>query len=170
LLMQSHSFFLGGVTMIFYGDEVGYTNDYTYLNEEGKSYDNRWMHRPNIDWEKNKRIDTKGTIEERIFSGTQHLLSLRKKLSVVADHSNITWLTPHNIHIAAYMRDYGDKRIFCVFNFCAEVAFLTWFAFKEKNPAPARLYDHWSKTYLTVGGDHEYLIMEPYSFYILEPQ
>ena len=28
--MQAHSFFLGGVPMIFYGDEVGYTNDYSY--------------------------------------------------------------------------------------------------------------------------------------------
>lgn len=170
LLMQAHSFFLGGVPMIFYGDEVGYTNDYAYLNEEGKSYDNRWMHRPIIDWEKNRRIDTNGSIEEQIFSGTQHLLSLRKKLTVVADHSNITWLTPHNAHIAAYMRDFNDKRIFCVFNFCASTSYLTWFTFKEKNPAPARLYDHWSKQYLTVGPDHEYLIMEPYSFYILEPQ
>jgi amylosucrase len=73
LLMQAHCFFLGGAPMIFYGDEVGYTNDYSYLEDKGKSYDNRWMHRPIINWEKNKRIDIKGAIEERIFSGTQHL-------------------------------------------------------------------------------------------------
>jgi amylosucrase len=170
LMMQAHSFFLGGVPMIFYGDEVGYTNDYSYLEDEGKSYDNRWMHRPVIDWNKNKRIDEAGSIEQRIFLGTQHLLSLRKKISVVADHSNITWLTPHNVHVAAYMRDYDGRRMFFVFNFCADVVYLTWFAFKEKNPAPVRLYDHWSKQYLTVGGDHEYLIMEPYTFYVLEPQ
>ena len=46
LLMQSLSFFVGGLPMIFYGDEVGYVNDYTYLDDTGKSYDNRWMHRP----------------------------------------------------------------------------------------------------------------------------
>ena len=51
LLMQSLSFFIGGLPMIFYGDELGYTNDYSYLQDEGKSYDNRWMHRPVIDWE-----------------------------------------------------------------------------------------------------------------------
>ena len=27
--MQAMSFFIGGVPMIFYGDEVGYTNDYS---------------------------------------------------------------------------------------------------------------------------------------------
>ena len=63
--MQAHSFFLGGVPMLFYGDEVGYTNDYSYLDDEGKSYDNRWMHRPMT-----KTRTTK--ICERI-SGTDHI-------------------------------------------------------------------------------------------------
>lgn len=168
LMMQAHSFFLGGVPMIFYGDEVGYTNDYSYLQDEGKSYDNRWMHRPVIDWKKNELTAAKGTVEEQIFTGIQHLLSLRRKLPIIADHSNITWLSPHNIHVAAYMRDFDDKRMFFVFNFSAETAFLTWYAFREKNPAPARLYDHWSKQYLTVGADNEYLVLEPYTFYVLE--
>ena len=54
-----------------------------------KSYDNRWMHRPVIDWEKNKKINKKGSVEQRIFSATQQLIALRKKLPVVADHSNL---------------------------------------------------------------------------------
>ena len=53
LLMQAMSFFIGGIPMLFYGDEVGYTNDYSYLDDSAKSYDNRWMHRPLIDWTKN---------------------------------------------------------------------------------------------------------------------
>ena len=64
LLMQAHSFFLGGLPMVFYGDELGYTNDYSYLQDPGKSYDNRWMHRPVIDWKKNERISEEGTISE----------------------------------------------------------------------------------------------------------
>ena len=53
ILMQAQSFLLGGIPIIFYGDEVGYENDYSYLKDAGKSYDNRWMHRPIIDWKKN---------------------------------------------------------------------------------------------------------------------
>src|SRR4029079_8229897 len=98
IVMQACSFFIGGLPMIFYGDEVGYTNDYSYLDDPGKSYDSRWMHRPVINWDKNKNIDVPGTIEHRIFSSTQKLLSIRRKLDVIADKSNLTWLTPHNIH------------------------------------------------------------------------
>jgi len=67
LLMQAHSFFLGGVPVIFYGDEAAYSNDYSYLDDSGKSYDNRWMHRPVINWAKNERRKEKGTPEQRIF-------------------------------------------------------------------------------------------------------
>ena len=170
LMMQALSFFIGGVPMIFYGDELGYTNDYSYLDDAGKSYDNRWMHRPIIHWDKNALTNTDGTIEQRIFSGTQHLISVRKKLAVVADHKNLTWLTPYNIHIAAYMRSNADTSLYCLFNFSNAPAYLTWYAFKEHGNAPAKLYDHWSKEYFTVGMDHEYLIIEPYGFHLFEAQ
>ena len=169
LLMQAQSFFIGGLPMIFYGDELGYTNDYSYLQDAGKSYDNRWMHRPVIDWQKNKKIDVEGTIEQRIFSSTQQLISIRKKIDVVADYKNLNWLTPHNIHIAGYLRSSTDKKLYCLFNFSNEAAYLTWFAFKEHGAAPKKLYDHWQNKYYDVGYNHEFLIIEPYSFCLLEP-
>ena len=168
LLMQAHSFFLGGVPMLFYGDEVGYTNDYSYLQEEGKSYDNRWMHRPVIDWNKNKKAKEKGTTEEIIFSATKKLLSIRGQLQVAADHSNLVWLTPHNIHVAGYLRQKNEQRLFCVFNFSNEPAFLTWYAFKEKGNPPVTLYDHWTKKTYEVGQDHEFFVLPPYGFALLE--
>lgn len=169
LLMQAHSFFLGGVPMIFYGDELGYTNDYSYLNDTGKSYDNRWMHRPVIDWVKNKNITKKGSIEERIFSGTQKLIATRKKLSIVADHTNLKWMTPHNIHVAGFVRSLGDDKLFCIFNFSSKPSYLTWYAFKEQNPGSSQLFDHWKEKIYTIGEDRTYLVIEPYEFLLLEP-
>ncbi len=170
LLMQAHSFFIGGVPMIFYGDEVGYTNDYSYLNDEGKNYDNRWMHRPIIDWQKNKNIDVEGTIENKIFSSTQKLIELRKKLSVVADYKNLIWLTPHNIHVAGYLRHAINKKLYCLFNFSNAPAYVTWYAFKEHGTAAKKLHDHWENKTYDVGADNEFLIIKPYSFCLLEQQ
>lgn len=168
LLMQAHTFFMGGVPMIFYGDETGYTNDYSYLQDAGKSYDNRWMHRPVIDWNKNKRIETAGTIENKIFTGIQKLISIRNRIAAFADHKNITWLTPHNIHVAGYLRTDGDQKIYCLFNFSNQPAFITWFIFKEHGPVALKLYDHWQEKEYTIGDDYDYLIIEPYGFCILE--
>jgi len=168
IMMQAHSFFLGGVPVIFYGDEAGYTNDYSYQLDPGKNYDNRWMQRPVIDWNKNKKVNESGTIEERVFSATKKLITIRKKLSVVADMKNLTWLTPHNIHVAGYLRAYEDKKLYCVFNFSDKASYLTWFAFKEHGNYSSKLYDHWTEKELSVGADNEYLIIEPYGFHLLE--
>jgi len=168
LMMQAHSFFIGGVPMLFYGDELGYTNDYSYLNDTGKAYDNRWMHRPIINWDKNKKIDEEGSIEERIFSGTKRLIGIRSKLEIVSDFKNLSWLHPHNIHVAGYLRSYNDSKLYCVFNFTAEPTFLTWFAFKQHGPVSEKLFDHWSGNEFSIGYDNEYLILEPYSFHLFE--
>ncbi|WP_394767551.1 amylosucrase [Ferruginibacter sp.] len=168
ILMQACSFFIGGLPMLFYGDEVGYTNDYSYLSNPAKNYDNRWMHRPVIDWNKNNNIEMEGSSEQRIFKATQQLISLRKKLSMVADLSNLTWLTPYNIHVAGFLRQKEDQRLFCFFNFKNEVAFVDWQAVKEKGNPPIVLYDHWNQQEHLVGRDQEFLIIEPYSFCLLE--
>ncbi len=169
LLMQAHSFFIGGIPMLFYGDEVGYTNDYSYLNDEAKSYDNRWMHRPVIDWKKNKNIDTPGTVENEVFTGTQHLIAVRKKLEAVSDFKNLTWLPPHNTHVAGYLRTHNGAKLYCVFNFSNKPAWLTWFAFKQHGAVLHKLLDHWSNREFEIGFDHEYFILQPYTFYLLQP-
>lgn len=169
LLMQAHSFFLGGVPMLFYGDESAHINDYSYMNDEGKSYDNRWMHRPVFDWGKNGKFDTPGTAEHAVFTGTQKLIAIRKKLAVITDKKNLTWLTPHNRHVAGYLRAWVDDRVYCLFNFSGQVQQLTWYVFKENGMKPARLYDHWGGNYFDVKNDNEFLTFQPFAFYIMEP-
>lgn len=169
LMMQAQSLLLGGIPMLFYGDEIGYTNDYTYLSDPGKSYDNRWMHRPVIDWDKVQRRNEAGTIEERIFSGIQKLIQIRKEFPVLADYKNLTWLTPHNIHVAGFLRTHHQDKLYCLFNYNRKPSFVTWHAFKEHGHVPSEIYDHWSGRKYKVGPDHEYFVLEPYQFCIIEP-
>jgi amylosucrase len=166
--MQAHSFFIGGIPMLFYGDEAAYTNDYSYLNDPGKSYDNRWMHRPVINWEKNKKIEKKGTIEQRVFSATQKLIAIRKKIFPVGDYKNLAWLTPHDIHVAGYLRTFEEQKLYCLFNFLDKTSRLTWHVFKEHGEEPVTLFDHWQEKEYRVGLDQEYLEMEPYQFLLMK--
>ena len=170
LLMQAHGFLLGGVPMLFYGDEVGYTNDYSYQNDSGKSYDNRWMHRPIIDWEKNNKIDVPGTIENRIFSATQKLLAIRASNAMVADMKNLTWLNTRNIHVAGYERSLNSLQLFCLFNFSNKLATIPWQAIKERRVKSLRLHNLWTDKKLLVGSDQEVITLAAYEFMILEPR
>ncbi len=168
-LMQAHSFFLGGIPMLFYGDEVASTNDYSYQNDAGKNYDNRWMHRPIIDWKKIvKEIDQTDSVVHRVYQATKKLLFIRKSLDVIEDYCNIKWVSPHNIHVAMYLRTKNEKAFWGVFNFSNQEAWLTWYSFGEHGIHPTILYDHWSGAEVSVGADYEHLRLAPYQFCLFE--
>jgi amylosucrase len=166
LLMQAHSFFVGGVPMLFYGDEAGYTNDYSYLDDPGKNYDNRWMHRPLTDWAKNKRTARKGTVEHQIFEATKRLLTIRKSLPAVADHNNLIWLQTHNLHIAGFVRFGQSQKIACLFNFSDQAVQLHWGALLEHGIAQGT--EHWQGKHCSVADNNGFLNLGAYGFWLLE--
>lgn len=166
IMMQAHSMFLGGIPMLFYGDELGYCNDYSFMQDPAKSYDNRWMHRPVMDWNRNKRRTKEGTIENRIFTATQKLIQLRKSLSMVADHKNLTWIHTFNKHAAIYLRELNGQKLYCVFNFAKDQTSITWYAFKQNGPFGPEIYDHWTGSSFQIGSDYEHLMIEPYGFHL----
>jgi amylosucrase len=169
-LMQAMSCFIGGVPMLFYGDEIGYINDYTFLKDDDKSYDNRWMHRPKIDWEKNALKNTKDTIEYKIFTPTQKLLAIRKEITVLSDKKNLTWIETGDKALACFLRAWENKRVYCIFNFSNNIAKTSWFTFKQNGMQPTKLYDYWSEQTFDVKYDNEFLELQPYQFMILEPK
>ena len=121
------------------------------------------MHRPVIDWAKNKRVEEKGSTEERVYTATRQLIAIRNNLPMIADTKNLAWLTPHNIHVAGYLRTLETRRVYCLFNFSDRQQMITWYIFKEHGHIPEQLFDHWNTQELPVGHDHEYLTLAPYS-------
>lgn len=170
LLMQAHSLVLGGLPMLFYGDEIGYTNDYSFYDDPTKSYDNRWMHRPLIDWDKVEHIHVEGSVEQRIYHGTQKLIAIRKRLPQLADLKNLIWSSSQSRHVAVFLREHESKRFFGAFNFSAYATQISWYAFREYTEKPEKLRDLWSGQEYTIGMDHEFLHFEPYQFMLFEVQ
>ena len=167
LLMQAHCFFLGGIPMIFYGDEAGYTNDYSYLKDLGKAYDNRWMHRPLIDWEKNERIVWEGGPGHRIYTGTERLLAIRKRLSMVSDTGNLTWVYTQNNAVAAYYRSGERGGLYALFNFSNAHTLMPVSRLSLHGSIAGEWYDHWQSKPVAMD-EGKVLGFEPYQFYLLE--
>jgi amylosucrase len=167
-MMQAQSLFVGGVPMLFYGDEAAYTNDYTYLQDPGKSYDNRWMHRPIIDWKKNATVDKADSIENKVFSNLQKLIKLRKSLKVVADLKNIHWLEVHNNSIIGFERYLNGEKVYFLFNFSAEPQEVTYYILGTYGERATVVKDLWSGKTVQIGMDHDHLAFAPYQFYVLK--
>jgi amylosucrase len=169
ILMQACSFFIGGLPMLFYGDEIGYTNDYTFLKDSDKNYDNRWMHRPLIDWQKNEKRLEQNTTEHVLFNQTKKLIAIRKKISVLKDKKNITWLDTQNSQVAGILRAWDKERVYCIFNFGNTTSQISWYIFKQNGLTPSLLFDYWGDQKHKVRNDNEFLQLQPYQFLILEP-
>ncbi len=57
----------GGIPLVYMGDEIGLGNDHAYLDDPARRDDNRWMHRPAMDWAAAARAARAGTLEARLF-------------------------------------------------------------------------------------------------------
>lgn len=70
----------GGIPVLWSGDELGMGNDTGWMAETGHETDNRWAHRPRLDWSLAERRSDLRTVAGRVFSGLAHLARVRASL------------------------------------------------------------------------------------------
>jgi glycosidase len=78
LLLYSVILSVGGIPLLYLGDEVGTLNDHSYQKDPGKFDDSRWVHRPKTNWERVERRHDLETIEGRVFQPLMRLINIRK--------------------------------------------------------------------------------------------
>ncbi len=122
LILMLHGIILafGGIPLLYYGDELGTLNDYSYEGDIHRSDDSRWIHRPVIDWERAERRNERGTPEQRIYQGLRHMIEVRKETPAFADFNNRELLDPESTHLFAFLRSHPQQpseRVLVVANF-----------------------------------------------------
>jgi len=116
LLLHGILFTIGGIPLIYLGDEIGLLNDYHYGEDPEKDGDDRWLHRPLFDWDKAEFRRDPGTVEERIFNGILKLSQIRKNNQ--AFHECTTeFIDTQNPHVFGYFRTHDGQSLLCLANF-----------------------------------------------------
>jgi amylosucrase len=80
LLLYSVVYAFGGIPLLYMGDELALRNDRGYLADPERAPDNRWMHRPPMDWAAAGRRHDPGTLEGRVFDGLRDMGEVRRSL------------------------------------------------------------------------------------------
>ncbi len=113
LLLHGMIMSFGGIPLLYYGDEIGMLNDFSYMEDEAKANDTRWIHRPVIDWDKSDLRHRHGTPEQQLFEGIARMAAVRKNTPAFADFNNRELIATGNPHLFAFMRrnpfDPGDN-------------------------------------------------------------
>lgn len=108
LLLYGIVLLIGGIPLIYLGDEIGTLNDYAYAQEPAKQHDSRWAHRPKFDWTRAALRHDATTIPGRVYGGLQELIALRKTQPAVAD-GNLRVRPTGNDHLLAVERPGADS-------------------------------------------------------------
>ena len=80
-LLSSVAFAMGGTPLVYMGDELGLRNDHEWESDSQRASDNRWMHRPPMDWVAAGRRHDITTVEGRIFTRFTRLVAARRRLA-----------------------------------------------------------------------------------------
>ncbi len=123
-LLHAIAFTVGGIPLIYLGDEIATLNDYSYRHDPNKAGDSRWVHRPRLDWQRYARRHDSQTIEGRAYRGFQRLIALRKQHSVFSC-GHLTVLPTDNPHVLAFQRQVKDQSAIVVANFSEQHQYLS---------------------------------------------
>ncbi len=120
LLIHGIILTVGGIPLLYLGDEIGTLNDYRYRDDPAHQNDSRWVHRPKADPQKYAKRNDPSTIEGRVFGGLQELIHLRKLHSAFGC-GPLKVLQTGNEHVLGFLREDGTERLAVLANFSERV-------------------------------------------------
>lgn len=118
-LLQGINLSIGGIPLIYLGEEWGMLNDYSFANDPGKADDSRWVHRTRMDWgllQRDKEGGTYNSVQQTLFDETVKLIQLRKRLPALASQG-IELISDGNQHILAFVKSHAGHRLVVLANF-----------------------------------------------------
>ncbi len=106
----------GGVPVIWSGDELGQGNDPDWALEVGHEGDNRWAHRPRLDWARAAEVDTPDSTAGQVYLGIAHLATVRASLPQLHGQADTTVLQDTDDGILATVRQHASGPMVGLFN------------------------------------------------------
>lgn len=161
LLMHSGIMSLGGIPLVYYGDELASLNDYSYLEDNTKSNDNRWLNRPIIDWEKAENRNKKGTVEYKIFKGIQKMISTRRELKEFYNENDFTLVRNENDHVFSFVRELEGSKTLVLMNMSEHTQHINQYIL-EKTGFSFECTDVYSKKDIHI--ENKQIKLAPYEF------
>ena len=116
LLIHGVIITMGGIPLIYLGDEIAMPNDYDYDKDPAKSGDSRWIHRAAFDWERAEERREPTSVPGRVYKGLLRLLQLRGQ-NLAFGRAETEILDPGNQHVFGFVRSSEQSTAFVLANF-----------------------------------------------------
>jgi amylosucrase len=162
LLLHGVIFTIGGIPLLYLGDEIGQLNDHSYTQVPEKDGDTRWIHRPAFDWKAAAQRSQPETTTGRIYYGFLKLVQVRQQnLAFTRAETEIADLG--NDHVFGYFRHHSEQSVLVAGNFSGETQSISGTRLRQLGMR---------KTFTdiiagrTITATHQ-LVLDPYQFMVL---
>jgi len=114
LMLHGYLLAQSGIPVLYSGDEIGQTNDYTYKNDPDKWADSRYLHRGNFPWDK---VEKKDPVAMKIFDALRHMEDIRASHDVFSCNANVYTIETGCASVLGIVREYAGHELRAFFNF-----------------------------------------------------
>lgn len=114
LMLHGYLLAQSGIPVLYSGDEIGQTNDYTYKNDPDKCADSRYLHRGNFPWDK---VENKDPVAMKIFDALRHMEDIRASHDVFSCNANVYTIETGCASVLGIVREYAGYELRAFFNF-----------------------------------------------------
>lgn len=114
LMLHGYLLAQSGIPVLYSGDEIGQTNDYTYKNDPDKCADSRYLHRGNFPWDK---VENKDPVAMKIFDALRHMEYIRASHDVFSCNANVYTIETGCASVLGIVREYAGHELRAFFNF-----------------------------------------------------
>lgn len=103
-LLHAVTFSFGGIPLVYMGDEIALRNDAGWAEDPLHADDNRWVHRPAMDWAAADRRTQEGSAEATTFQAMRELAAARRSSASLRSDAATEVLDVDDTHVLAFRR------------------------------------------------------------------
>ncbi len=116
LLLHGVIITIGGIPLIYLGDEIAMLNAYGYDADPVKQGDSRWLHRTAFDWERAEQRWEADSLPGRVHQGLLRLIQLRGQ-DMAFTRGETEFAETGNRHVLGFFRSNEHHVVFVIANF-----------------------------------------------------
>ncbi|MCF2683894.1 amylosucrase [Faecalicatena contorta] len=117
IMLHAYMLIQSGIPMLYSGDEIGQTNDYSYKQDPEKAEDSRYIHRGRFHWELAENRHDELSVEGSIFQALTCLEQVRRQENVFDQKADVYTYDVHEDAILGVLREYQGEYLIGLFNF-----------------------------------------------------
>lgn len=118
LLLYTAALGFGGLPLLYMGDELGMLNDYGFGDVPEHAEDNRWVHRPRMDWALAAQASSDpGSVPGRIRAGLAHVIDVRRNTPALHASIESVVVPSPDPRLLLLQRDHPEATMVEVYNF-----------------------------------------------------